>query len=83
MRLSVLWGLLLIDRSGHLGFGSIPLIFVLGSIFFPEAFLLAPKTTPLALSEIVVVTSLLLTALWTLIRTLLDKKSGKVLSASD
>ena len=70
IRLSVYWGLILLDRSLHLGLGFLPLIILLSFAFFPEGFLLngriAVPLIPITLSAIILVTSFLGVALWTL-----------------
>ena len=67
IRLSVIWGLFILDRTLHPGLGFFYYLPLILFTFVPEGLLLERwTTTPIGLSGVVVFTSLVLVSLWVL-----------------
>jgi|SRR5579862_1242426 len=79
LRLGVFWGLILLDSTLHPGLSFLPMVLLFGIVFFPEGFVLDGwihgSLSRIELSAVIVITSFLGAALWTLIIRQADPQS--------
>jgi hypothetical protein len=68
IRLGIYGLLVVLDRSFHPGVGFLPLLLIVGIIFFPDCMVLEGwLKTPVAFSGLMTLTSFLVAAIWILI----------------